>query len=82
MVDGAAWSASGFRLKRFADSACTRTSQAPSSVDHLRRCSSRPAESDSLGAFRLTLVGPGNVDAPVQRIDVLGGLIHEYRRGA
>jgi putative transposase len=33
-------------------------------------------------AARLTLVEPGTVQAPVQRIDVLGGLIHEYRRAA
>jgi len=31
---------------------------------------------------RLTLVEPGTVEAPVQRVDVLGGLIHEYRRAA
>ena len=31
---------------------------------------------------RLTLVEPGVVEAPVQRVDVLGGLIHEYRRAA
>jgi transposase InsO family protein len=33
-------------------------------------------------ASRLTLVEPGIVKVPVQRIDVLGGLIHEYRRAA
>ena len=31
---------------------------------------------------RLTLVKPGTVVAPVQRVDVLGGLIHEYRHAA
>jgi hypothetical protein len=31
---------------------------------------------------RLTLVEPRTVEAPVQRVDVLGGLIHEYRRAA
>jgi len=33
-------------------------------------------------AARLRLVEPGTVGSPVQRIDVLGGLIHEYRRAA
>jgi transposase InsO family protein len=33
-------------------------------------------------ASRLTLVEPGTVKAPVQRVDVLGGLIHEYHRAA
>jgi hypothetical protein len=28
------------------------------------------------------LVEPGTGESPVQRIDVLGGLIHEYRRAA
>src|SRR5690349_3068803 len=31
---------------------------------------------------RLTLVDPGIVEARVQRLNVLGGLIHEYRRAA
>jgi hypothetical protein len=31
---------------------------------------------------RLTLLEPGTVEAPVQRIDVVGGLIHEYRHPA
>jgi len=31
---------------------------------------------------RLTLVEPDTVESPVQRVDVLGGLIHEYRRAA
>jgi transposase InsO family protein len=31
---------------------------------------------------RLTLVEPSTVERTVQRIDVLGGLIHEYRRAA
>jgi hypothetical protein len=31
---------------------------------------------------RLTLVEPGPVESSVQRVDVLGGLIHEYRRAA
>ncbi len=31
---------------------------------------------------RLTLVEPGIVQTPVQRADVLGGLIHEYRHAA
>jgi transposase InsO family protein len=34
------------------------------------------------GASRLTLVQPGTDESPVQRVDVLGGLIHEYRRAA
>ena len=33
-------------------------------------------------APRLTLVGSGAAESPVQRVDVLGGLIHEYRRAA
>ena len=33
-------------------------------------------------APRLTLVEPGAAESPVQRVDVLGGLIHEYRRAA
>jgi transposase InsO family protein len=33
-------------------------------------------------ASRLTLVEPGTVAAPVQRVDVLGGLIHEHHRAA
>lgn len=33
-------------------------------------------------APRLTLVEPVTVESPVQRVDVLGGLIHEYRRAA
>jgi putative transposase len=33
-------------------------------------------------ASRLTLVEPGTVESSVQRVDVLGGLIHEYRRAA
>jgi putative transposase len=33
-------------------------------------------------ARRLTLVEPSTVESPVRRIDVLGGLIHEYRRAA
>jgi hypothetical protein len=28
------------------------------------------------------LVEPGTVNSPVQRVDVLGGRIHEYRRAA
>jgi len=31
---------------------------------------------------RLTLVEPGGRESSVQRVDVLGGLIHEYRRAA
>jgi transposase InsO family protein len=31
---------------------------------------------------RLTLVKPGTVESSVQRVDVLGGLIHEYHRAA
>jgi putative transposase len=33
-------------------------------------------------ASRLTVVGSGVIASPVQRVDVLGGLIHEYRRAA
>jgi putative transposase len=33
-------------------------------------------------ASRLTLVQPATVESPVQRVDVLGGLIHEYHRAA
>jgi putative transposase len=33
-------------------------------------------------AARLTLVEPGTGESSVQRVDVLGGLIHEYRRAA
>jgi hypothetical protein len=33
-------------------------------------------------ATRLTLVEPGGRASSVQRVDVLGGLIHEYRRAA
>jgi transposase InsO family protein len=33
-------------------------------------------------APRLTLVEPGGSSPAVQRVDVLGGLIHEYRRAA
>ena len=33
-------------------------------------------------ASRLTLVEPGSAASRVQRVDVLGGLIHEYRRAA
>jgi hypothetical protein len=33
-------------------------------------------------ASGLTLVESGTVAAPVQRVDVLGGLIHEYHRAA
>ena len=33
-------------------------------------------------APRLALVGSSSVVSPVRRIDVLGGLIHEYRRAA
>jgi transposase InsO family protein len=33
-------------------------------------------------APRLKLVQPGTVESPVQRVDVLGGLIHEYRHAA
>jgi hypothetical protein len=33
-------------------------------------------------AARLTLVDPGAGESSVQRVDVLGGLIHEYRRAA
>jgi hypothetical protein len=31
---------------------------------------------------RLTLVETSTADSSVQRVDVLGGLIHEYRRAA
>jgi putative transposase len=30
----------------------------------------------------LRLVEPGTIEPPVHRVDVLGGLIHEYRRAA
>jgi putative transposase len=33
-------------------------------------------------ASQLRLVAPGSGESPVQRVDVLGGLIHEYRRAA
>ena len=33
-------------------------------------------------ASRLTLVEPGGRESSVQRVDVLGGLIHEYRCAA
>jgi putative transposase len=33
-------------------------------------------------ASRLTLVEPASIVSPVQRVDVLGGLIHEYHRAA
>ena len=33
-------------------------------------------------AVRLTLVQPGTLESSVQRVDLLGGLIHEYRRAA
>jgi hypothetical protein len=33
-------------------------------------------------ATRLMLVEPGTVDSPVQRVDVLGGLIRDNRRAA
>ena len=33
-------------------------------------------------ASRLRLVEPGTGELSVQRVDVLGGLIHEYRRAA
>ena len=32
--------------------------------------------------IQLTLVEPGTSESSVQRVDVLGGLIHEYRRAA
>ena len=33
-------------------------------------------------ARHLTLVEPATVESPVRPVDVLGGLIHEYRRAA
>jgi transposase InsO family protein len=55
-------------------------------TEYLRHYNSvRPHRSLDLQAprpTRLTLVEPGTVEAPVQRVDVLGGLIHEYRRAA
>jgi putative transposase len=33
-------------------------------------------------ASGLTLVEPDSIVSPVQRVEVLGGLIHEYRRAA
>jgi hypothetical protein len=35
-----------------------------------------------LPARTLAAVGPATAPAAVQRVDVLGGLIHEYRRAA
>jgi transposase InsO family protein len=56
-------------------------------TEYLRHYNSvRPHRSLDLlpprAAPRLRLVGPGTVQSPVQRVDVLGGLIHEYRRAA
>jgi hypothetical protein len=34
------------------------------------------------GVLGLTLVQPGTNESPVQRVDVSGGLVHEYRRAA
>src|SRR5262249_52765072 len=56
-------------------------------IDYLRHYNTvRPHRSLDLQPPRpargLRLVEPGTVGTPVQRVDVLGGLIHEYRRAA
>ncbi|MCA2219564.1 integrase core domain-containing protein [Jidongwangia harbinensis] len=57
-------------------------------TEYLRHCNNvRPHRSLDLqpprpGASGLTLVRSGTDESPVQRVDVWGGLIHEYRRAA
>ena len=57
------------------------------STEYLRHYNTvRPHRSLDLqppcSASRLTLVESGGRESPVQKVDVLGGLIHEYRRAA
>jgi putative transposase len=55
-------------------------------TEYLQHCNTmRPHRSLDLQPSRptrLTLVESGTPEAPVQRVDVLGGLIHECRRAA
>jgi hypothetical protein len=55
-------------------------------TEYLRHDTVRPHRSLDLQpprpASRLMLVEPATPNSSVQRVDVLGGLIHEYRRAA